>query len=110
MKCKIGILMFFLSIIFLSCNTKVGKNKELLNTKFKNSVDLEENKSLKLEKEIIADIYFKASGTEPFWGLEISDDHIKLTTIGDSIIAPSTNSIHAMDANVKRYKIQTELA
>lgn len=52
--------------------------------------------------------YFKASGTGPFWSLDLSEDFIKLTTMSDSIKTPHTLPIRAMDANVKQYKIHTE--
>ncbi len=55
-----------------------------------------------------ADVYFKASGTEPFWFLELSEQQIKLKTITDSIITPYTAPLQARDSNVKMYKIQTE--
>lgn len=108
MKVIFGISLFFLPLLFISCNNKVGKNHKVLNTEFKDSVNAEASRSLKMDKKNSADIYFKATGTEPFWGLEISENRIKLTTIGDSIITPHTNSIRAMDANVKLYKTQTE--
>lgn len=52
--------------------------------------------------------YFKSSGTEPFWGLTISNDKIVLKTISDSIVTPHLEPIMAMDANVKLYQIKTE--
>ena len=55
-----------------------------------------------------ASTYFKATGTEPFWGLDISEGKISLTTVEDSIVVPHTEPIKAMDANVKRYRLQTE--
>ncbi len=54
--------------------------------------------------------YFKSSGTEPFWGLTISDNKIIFKTISDSLVAPSVEPILAMDANVKLYRIKTETA
>lgn len=53
------------------------------------------------------DIYFKASGNEPFWLLEISEQQIKLKMITDSIAAPYTEVIRAADRNVKLYKTKT---
>ena len=54
--------------------------------------------------------YFKASGTEPFWSIFISDDKIVYKTPEDSIIMPHSEPILAMDSNVKLYKIKTESA
>jgi heat shock protein HslJ len=53
-------------------------------------------------------IYFKSSGTEPFWGLTISDDKIIFKTINDSLVTPHVKPVLAMDANVKLYRIKTE--
>lgn len=52
--------------------------------------------------------YFKSSGTEPFWGLTISDNKIVFKTVNDSLVAPHVEPILAMDANVKLYRIKTE--
>lgn len=51
--------------------------------------------------------YFFATGTEPFWSLEISDKLIKYKTPVDSVMLPHTNPILAQDSNVKRYDIET---
>lgn len=55
-------------------------------------------------------IYFKSSGTEPFWGLTISDNKIVFKTTSDSIVTPHVEPILAMDANVKLYRTKTETA
>jgi heat shock protein HslJ len=52
---------------------------------------------------------FKSSGTEPFWSLTISDEKIVFKTISDSIVTPHVETILAMDANVKLYRITTEM-
>lgn len=54
--------------------------------------------------------YFKASGTEPFWSILISEDKIAYKTPEDSIIMPYSQPILAMDSNVKMYKTKTKLA
>ncbi len=54
--------------------------------------------------------YFKASGTEPFWSILISNDKIVYKTPEDSIIMPHSDPVLAMDSNVKMYKIKTESA
>ncbi|MGJ8591145.1 MAG: META domain-containing protein [Aquaticitalea sp.] len=51
--------------------------------------------------------YFVATGTEPFWSLEISEDGITFKTPMDSILFPHTNPIFAQDSNVKRYDVET---
>ncbi len=83
----------------------------------KENVPTEEQDStqiLGLEKtkvKIPDEVYFKANGTEPFWGLEISEAGIQLTQLKeaiDTLKAPYSLPIQAMDANVKTYKIQTQ--
>ena len=54
--------------------------------------------------------YFKASGTEPFWNISISEDKIVYKTPEDSIILPYVKPIFAMDSNVKLYRVKTESA
>ena len=52
-------------------------------------------------------IYFKASGTEPFWRLEITEEDFRFTSVGEGIEtfnAPHAEPIKAMDANVKMYR------
>lgn len=52
--------------------------------------------------------YFKATGTEPFWALKITQNKITLQTQQDTLNFPHTAPIKAMDANVKRYNIETK--
>lgn len=54
--------------------------------------------------------YFKSSGTEPFWGLTISDYEIVFNTIGDSMVFPYIEPILALDANVKLYRLKSKFA
>ena len=53
-------------------------------------------------------VYFKAAGTEPFWGLEIGPASIRLMTLGDTLTTPHAEPVQAADANVKRYDLATE--
>lgn len=51
--------------------------------------------------------YFKAQGTEPFWGLDILDDRIVLhRMMGDSLVLPHPEPIRVADANIKMYRTQ----
>jgi heat shock protein HslJ len=57
-----------------------------------------------------ANPYFKASGTEPFWGLTISSHAIRFNSINeynDSFMSPHSMPVAAADANIKIYKLQT---
>ncbi|MDD7886527.1 META domain-containing protein [Flavivirga sp. 57AJ16] len=61
-------------------------------------------------RKTVTNVYFKANGTEPFWSLTISEKMIKLKTIDDSIMTPHTLPELAQDANIKLYKLHTEMA
>ncbi|WP_318310754.1 META domain-containing protein [Flagellimonas crocea] len=52
--------------------------------------------------------YFKATGTEPFWGLKLYDDKVELKTMEDTITTPPSKAIVAQDSNLKMFRIQTE--
>ena len=79
----------FLLITFFSCKTASVSNPTTTNEAEKTP-------------------YFKASGTEPFWSILISEDKIVYKTPEDSIFMPHSQPILAMDSNVKMYKIKTE--
>jgi len=52
--------------------------------------------------------YFKATGTEPFWGVKIHGDRIVLTSPGDSIVMPHPEPIRVADSNIKMYRSQVD--
>jgi|GEM_PF-5329983 Predicted membrane protein len=54
------------------------------------------------------EVYFRASGTEPFWSLEISANHMIFRTPEDSIITPSTKPVR--DKYAETYEARTESA
>jgi len=90
---KIGILM--LLTIVCACNsTKTNEN-----TTPKETVSV--NPDL---------VYFKAIGTEPFWGVEISNTQIKYTTPEDpeGILFPAAKPVRVMDANIKTYQSKSK--
>jgi heat shock protein HslJ len=92
-----------LLLTFLSCKTP--SIPILKHSKSDNSI------ANNFEKDGNAgNIYFKSSGTEPFWSLTISNSKIVFKTITDSIVTPHVEPILAMDANVKLYRIKTETA
>ncbi len=53
-------------------------------------------------------VYFSATGTEPFWNLDISNEQITLNLMDDSPITASPELVKAVDANVKMYRVNTE--
>lgn len=103
--------VFISAIILLTaCNevkhTAKGGKRSL-------NVDTATNKNVYyLDKNINAEtIYFKANGTEPFWGLEMTVERVIFTSIAqgfETIKAPLTEAIWAMDTNVKMYRLVTE--
>lgn len=52
--------------------------------------------------------YFQATGTEPFWSLGIYSNLVVFQTPTDTLKTPHAEPILAMDANVKRYNLNTE--
>jgi len=52
--------------------------------------------------------YFKATGTEPFWGIKIGKEKIVFTSLiegKETLIFPAAEPIKAMDANIKMYQL-----
>ncbi|MEZ4809671.1 MAG: META domain-containing protein [Allomuricauda sp.] len=52
--------------------------------------------------------YFKATGTEPFWGLKLYDDRVQLSMMEDTLLTPASQPIRVRDSNISMYRIQTE--
>jgi uncharacterized membrane protein/heat shock protein HslJ len=64
----------------------------------------------KYQQQFEKGIDFIASGTEPFWSLEIDFDkqmHFKVLS-GTELITPAVKGVKAMDADVTRYAAETE--
>ncbi|HDZ04558.1 hypothetical protein LCGC14_0079640 [marine sediment metagenome] len=100
---------FCFLFLCLSCLGEINQQSPQSNIKtISNSVVSKQETVHKKEINNPNGIYFKASGTEPFWSLELSEKQLKLKTITDSVFTPSAKPSQAMDSNVKRYKIQTE--
>lgn len=103
-------ILLTVCLLSLSCND--GKTKTSTPTESVDSTAVKTTAPVtttELQRKDF-DSYFKATGTEPFWSLSISDKGIKLKTINDSILTPHTEPIKAQDANVKLYKLETERA
>ena len=105
----IKIHVAFLLLLCISCSVKTKNKTEHKDVKIK-SETAESNEVAVPKKQInnATEAYFKASGTEPFWSLELSEQQIKLRTPTDSIITSNTKPFQAMDKNVKMYKIKGE--
>ena len=105
----IKIHVAFLLLLCISCSVKTKNKTEQNDAKIKS--ETAESNQVAVPKNQInnaTEAYFKASGTEPFWSLELSEQQIKLRTPTDSIITSNTKPFQAMDKNVKMYKIKGE--
>lgn len=89
---KIGIVL--LAITVWACNS----------TKMKTQTSTENTVS-EVTTENPEQLYFRAIGTEPFWGVEMSNKTIKYTTPDDpkGITFPAVKPVLVMDANSKTY-------
>ncbi|REE27516.1 heat shock protein HslJ [Winogradskyella pacifica] len=96
--------------MFSACNNATNKQEALQQSVTKNTEhsDAVNTKVSKDESANNDSNYFKASGAEPFWGLEINEKLIVFKTPTDSINMPHAEPILAQDSNVKRYNIETE--
>jgi heat shock protein HslJ len=96
-------LLGFLLVAITACksNKNVTEKKNNTNTSEKPSPNQDVTNRI---------VYFKATGNEPFWGLEISEDGIEFKSLTEleTFKAPHTEPIRAMDANVKMYRLKTE--
>ncbi len=53
------------------------------------------------------EVFFKASGTEPFWGIDLSDEHIRFSLVRngtEKFEFRTPEAIRAADANVRLYQ------
>ena len=111
---NILVLSCTLLLIFGCVEKKKEKASEPEATKASEEVtaDTLKTKEKKREMEPIAmkidGSYFKATGTEPFWGLKIYGDKVELQTMEDTITTPPSEAIKAQDSNIKMFRIQTE--
>ncbi len=97
-------------LVFLSsCVEKKKKNAEQTGATEETTDTIKERKSARAMSAAHTENYFKATGTEPFWGLKIYGDRVELSTVeGDTIVVPHTEPIRVQDANIKMYRAQTE--
>lgn len=95
---KASLYFGLLLLTILSCKT---------NSTVNNTVNTEENLST-ISNNSNKNPYFKASGTEPFWSIQIYQDKIVYKTPEDSIFLPHSEPILAMDSNVKLYQIKAK--
>jgi len=104
MKKLIPLLCFV--ILFSSCVEK--KKEESTNEEEATQKDTVQIKTVEPLASKIDDSYFKANGTEPFWGLKVKENRVELNMMEDTIVTPHSTPIKVQDANISMYRIQTE--
>lgn len=104
-KPKSILALFTLFLVLVNCKPKPVEVE--IPSKDTTSVKKPEVATL---SEAPSKIFFKATGTEPFWGIEISDDSIKFTSTEekDNFSLSYKNPQKAMDANVVLYSAKSE--
>lgn len=93
-------------VILISCNQLTTQREH--SSSGENLVKSTEKSDAPETSNDFSQVYFKATGTEPFWLLQISDDRIKFKVPGDSLLTPHADPRKAADANVKYYQLETE--
>ena len=92
----------FLILLFMGCKTPLSSPANATPTKaYQEQIENMEQ-----------GIYFRAMGNEPEWSLKISSNRNEFTSIVPyfkSFNAPHIEPIRAMDANVKNYRLTTEM-
>lgn len=86
----------------LACNPP---SKSVVNSETIDTSHIERLPSM--DPNLSEDVYFRATGNEPFWMVEISEAEILYKTPDDSILFTSFEPIIAADANVKLYRLKS---
>lgn len=104
-KPKSLIAIFAFSLLFVNCKPKPAQKE----TSTVDSVVITKPEVAKIS-EAPSTVFFKALGTEPFWGIEISEDSIKFTTPEekDNFSLSYEKPQKAMDANVILYRAKSD--
>lgn len=99
--------LIVLLLIVTGCKPNSGERKENESQK----VPVESVEKAEPETTTPGMVYFKGSGNEPFWNVELNDQEIRFTSMIEGYEALSTplpEMQRAADANVKRYRAETE--
>lgn len=105
---KKGILFICTLLLFSNCVEKKKQEPaeaEPITEETKDSVEVRKMEPIAMEMD---GSYFRATGTEPFWGLKLYENKVELKTMEDTITTPPTKPILAQDSNLKMFRIQTE--
>lgn len=104
-KPKSIISIFALSILLVNCKPKPVEKETL-------TIDsaIVKKPEIATISEVPNTVFFKAVGTEPFWGIEISKDSIKFTSPEekDNFSLSYEKPQKAMDANVVLYRAKSD--
>lgn len=87
-------------------------NCKTANSKYSNTKEASSTSSGKTSDEDLT-IYFKATGNEPFWELQISEKQIIFTSLTkekETLIFSAVKPTRALDANIKTYKTKNTTA
>lgn len=104
-RLKSIVAIIILSLFFTNCKPKTAETK------------IQKTDTLVVQKPEMAKLseapstyFFKANGTEPFWGIEISEDSIKFTTPEekDDFSLSYEKPQKAMDSNVVLYRAKSD--
>jgi len=103
-KPKSLIAIFAISLLFANCKPKTATPE----VSVVDSASVEKQEDSVSEKPNV--VFFKALGTEPFWGIEISNDSIKFTSPEkeNEIAFVYSKPKKAMDANVVSYEVKKD--
>lgn len=107
---KKTLLLTFLILITSSCIEK-KKTESTEEEKMESTETVEDTIQVKSMEPIAVTpdgSYFKATGTEPFWGLKLYENKVELSMMEDTILTPPSEPIKAQDSNISLYRIQTE--
>ena len=102
----VGLMLIFSNCVEKKKQEPADASEEIAT----DSVQVEEKRTIEPITMKIDGSYFKATGTEPFWGIKLFDDKIELQTMEDTISVPPSEAIKAQDANIKMFRTVTEAA
>jgi len=113
MKGVFYVMFFCLAVFINACNQKprANLNSSAGSAKTDTLISNDSSQIAKEEDSTDEKPVFKATGNEPFWGLSISERAIKFNSLlegYEKFEAAYTEPVHAMDANVKMYRSQSE--
>ncbi len=80
--------------VVLGCKPKANSEKATEKAEDSTEVQMSAHDAMSQEQQA----YFAATGTEPFWSIELFDNHMVYKTPTDSIKTPHAEPVNAADA------------